>query len=359
MAERVDARIVYWGIAGAGKSSNLRVVYGKLKAENRGELQEHPTRLDPTVTYEELPIELGEVGGQPTRLQLVTVPSGMSHAPTRKQLLDEVAGIVIVVDAQRDRIEENIASLTELREMLASYGRSLSEIPVVVQYNKSELSDAYAIEELHRQLALPGAAAFEAVASEGTGVLKTLTTVSKGVVRQLRATPDAGAAAPRAAAPADAPAASAAAQEAPAQPAAPVAPPEPAAAVAPSAPVEEAPIEEFSEEVEFAAPAGSNAWMEDAILREAEAEALGQDADPEQTQLISQARQTFDVPYEDAAKAVDGARLGSDLEIVSIGEASRTSARGLQVPVVLGNSEGETVTIALRIELDPLVDEPA
>ena len=344
MAERVDARIVYWGIAGAGKSSNLRVVYSKLKAENRGELTEHPTRLDPTVTYEELPIELGEVGGQPTRLQLVTVPSGASHAPTRKQLLDQVAGIVVVIDAQRDRIAENVASVTELREVLTSYGRTLGELPIVVQYNKSELSDAYAIEELHRQLALPGAAAFEAVASEGTGVLQTLTTVSKGVVRQLRAASSEDAPAPQPAAPQQAAPPSPVAEPAPVPEPAP-APPEPMPA----------PAEELDEAIP--APAtGANAWMEEAILSEG---AVAAAADPAKTQIIPETIDEGGASLEELPKTSDGARLGSDLEIVSIGEAARTSARGLQVPVVLGNADGETVTIALRIELDPLVDDPA
>ena len=85
-----------------------------------------------------------------------------------------------------DRIEENIASLEELRAALASYGRALEEIPLVVQYNKRDQSDPYALEELHRKLSMRSVAAFEAVATSGTGVLQTLTTISKRVIRHLR-----------------------------------------------------------------------------------------------------------------------------------------------------------------------------
>src|SRR5690606_35813674 len=175
----VDARIAYWGIEGAGTSSNLRGTHAKLRPDHRGKLEQVPTRLDPTVCYERLPIELGEIAGVRTRIQILGVPGGAEHAPTRKALLDRVDGLVFVVDARRERIDENVAALEELRSALAAYGRSLEDVPLVVQYNHQDQSDAFVLEELHRKLDVRGAAAFEAVASEGVGVLQTLTTISK------------------------------------------------------------------------------------------------------------------------------------------------------------------------------------
>ena len=57
----VNARIVYWGVDGAGKRTNLEVIHQKLRPDHRGELRQIPTRLDPTVTSSMLPIELGDV----------------------------------------------------------------------------------------------------------------------------------------------------------------------------------------------------------------------------------------------------------------------------------------------------------
>lgn len=182
----VNARIVYWGIEGAGKRTNLRVIHAKLRPDHRGELREVPTRLDPSVHYAMLPIELGEVGGVRTRIQVLTAPAGPEQAPTRKQLLDCVDGIVFVADARRERLSENLASFDELRTALAAYGRSPEQVPLVIQYNKRDLSDPYALEELHRKLGLRGVAAFEAVARDGSAVLQTLTTISKRVIRQRR-----------------------------------------------------------------------------------------------------------------------------------------------------------------------------
>jgi signal recognition particle receptor subunit beta len=182
----VNARIVYWGIEGSGKSTCIQVIAEKLRTDHRGELRAMPTGLDPTVAYEVLPIELGQVGGLRTRIQIVGVPGAPEHAPTRKQLLDQADGVVFVLDAQRDRIDENLASFEELRESLGAYGRSLADLPLVFQYNKRDLSDPFALEELHRKLETRGVAAFESVATEGRAVLQALTTASKAVIRQLR-----------------------------------------------------------------------------------------------------------------------------------------------------------------------------
>ena len=195
-AAEVNARIVYWGVAGAGKRTNLRVIHAKLRPDHRGELRELQTRLDPTVSYALLPIELGEVGGVRTRIEVLTAPSGAEQAPTRKQLLDRADGIVFVADAQRERLGENVACFDELRAALAAYGRPVEQVPLVIQYNKRDLSDPYVLEELHRKLGMRGVAAFEAVARDGTAVLQTLTTISKRVIRHRREAPAASEAVP-------------------------------------------------------------------------------------------------------------------------------------------------------------------
>ena len=186
----LDARIVYWGVEGAGKTTSLQAIAAKLRADHRGKLRAVPTGLDPSVHYDVLPIELGSVAGVRTRFEIVGVPGAPEQGPTRKRLLDQVDGVVFVVDAQPERFEENLTSFEELRAALAAYGRSLDELPLVLQYNKRDLADPYRLEELHRKLDLRGVAAFESVASQGTAVLQALTTVSKAVIRFLRGAAD-------------------------------------------------------------------------------------------------------------------------------------------------------------------------
>jgi signal recognition particle receptor subunit beta len=308
----VNARIVYWGPPGAGKVTNLRNVAARLRPDHRGEMQSVPTRIDPTVTYTMIPIELGEIGGMRTCIEMVAVPGQPEQAPTRKQLLDEVDGIVFVADSRSERIEANLESLEELRKALTDYARPIEEVPLVIQYNKRDLADAFAIDELHRRIALPGVTVFEAVASEGTGILQTLSTISKKVIRSLREQ-----SLPYQAPPAQAP-----------PPLSPAPPPPP--------------------------PSASQR-MEEAILAEpmhAESAEIEADAFAARSLLEQHPLDGIDEMVPTA-----GARIDRDLCIVSVGEASRADERSVRVPLVVGDAEGETSTLVLTVRLDPLLDE--
>jgi len=314
----VNARIVYWGIEGAGKRTSLEGVYRKLRPDHRGEMREVPTRFDPSVSYTVLPIELGDLGGLRTRIELVAVPGAPEHAPTRKQLLDQVDGIVFVVDCRRERAEENLASLEELGKALEDYARSIDEIPLVVQYNKRDLADAYGAEELHRRLGLAGATVFEAVATEGSGLLQALSTISKKVIRALRGE---SLGAGRGLGP---------------EPVAPVhaQPPEP-----PKRPV-----------------LSPHQVMEEAILAEPDhPEELAIDAESQ-----AAASALSDSPWErdepDALAVPSGVRIGASLAIASVGEV-RTDGRSVRIPLVLGDDEGGTTSVVLTVRIDPLVPE--
>lgn len=323
-AAEVNARILYWGVEGAGKRTSLRGVYAKLRPDHRGRMSEVATRLDPSVAYTVLPIELGDIGTMRTRIELIAVPGAPEQAPTRKSLLDQVDGVVLVVDCDPQRVHENAALVEELRKGLADYARRLDELPLVVQYNKRDLTDDYGIDELHRRLGLGTATVFETVATDGRGLLPTLSTISKKVMRALRGeslgTPPAS--------------------PAPARPA----PPEPVRTPPPRpAPVTPAPRP---------APPQVRA-LEEAILQETS------QPDAELDAQVASAESLLDAPWPGDASLHEpaGARIGRTLSIVSVGEAARVDAHSLRVPVVLGDGEGQTSTLMLTIRLDALVDE--
>jgi signal recognition particle receptor subunit beta len=316
----VTARILLWGIDGAGKTTTLETIHAKLRPELRGELRREPTRLDPTIHFEALPIMLGEVGGVGTRIELVAVPGAEDQAMTRKQLLDEVDGIVLCLDCAPERIEENWSAIDELRSALADYGRRLEETPIVLQYNKRDVADPFAIEDLHRRIGLDQSAVFETIATTGHGVLSTLTTISKHVVRARRAqsSPQTAGAVAQAEAP-------------------------PAAAGAPTPTPASDP----------AAAARSHDILEAAILAEAdehEGEALeadlALDLSPPSAQLDWQATAAVENEPKEA--------LAAELRIVSVGHADLDGEGGLRLPVVLGDDQGQTRSVVLSLRIDPL-----
>ncbi|MGI9431723.1 MAG: GTP-binding protein [Myxococcota bacterium] len=337
----VNARILYWGPEGSGKSTNLRVIHAKLRPDRRGELREVGTPLDPTVSYEVLPIELGDMGGVRTRIQVFAVPGEPSQSPTRKQLLDRVDGIVFVADAQRDRLDQNVASFEELRSSLAAYGRPLEQVPVVVQYNKCDLSDPYTLEELHRKLGTSGSAAFEATAPQGTAVLPTLTTISKRVVRSLREI----AAEAAAAAPVSEPAAAA--------PAAPI--PSPAAAAAEALPLETLAPEPELEVLSMDTQPGDLVEAIAIVDEHPDAELAGLASAGTEALFEPPAELLAGDPGDEEIDATDFVSFGAQVEVdgslsvESVGSPERLSGQEVRIPLVLRDASGTNHQVSITL----------
>ena len=190
-AKEIRAKIVYFGSSDAGMTANLETIHRKLKKQHRGELRVMRVPKDRKAAYEVLPVDLGEVRGFSTAIQIYSVPGAPKHKEIRGHILDEdVDGIVFVADLRPERHDATVAALKELQVLLKRNGRRLDDMPLVVQYNRRDLVDESALDALHRRLGLKPAAYFEAVASEGTGVLQTLTTLSKVTLSEIRNQPD-------------------------------------------------------------------------------------------------------------------------------------------------------------------------
>lgn len=320
MAE-AQARILLWGIEGAGKSTTLRTIHARLRPESRGELVRTPSRLDPTVHSESLSISLGELGGKPMQIEVVAVPGAEDQAMTRKQLLDQVDGVILVLDCSPARIDANAAAIEELKSSLAAYGQRLDALPLVFQYNKRDVADPFAIEALHRRIGLKEAAVFETIATSGHGVLPTLTTISKHVVRLRRdggrdGSRDGGRDGGRDAG----------------RPAPPIA----------GAPVQPVPL--------------AHEILEAGILAEAEAQDAG---DPLEVGFASD--RTTQPDWNAVQQELDKPEspLGGSLRIVSVGRAAVDAEGALRLPLVLGDEQGRTRSLVLSLRLDSMLADGA
>jgi len=326
----VNARILLWGIEGCGKTTTLETIHAKLRPDLRGDLRAEPTRLDPSLTYEALPIKLGEIGGVGMQLELIAVPGAPDQAMTRKQLLDEIDGVVLVIDCSPERIEENFKTIAELRDSLEAYGRAIDTVPIVLQYNKRDIADPFAIEDLHRRIGLEQAAVFETIATSGHGVLATLTTISKNVVRARK-----GGSSPEITS-----------SPAPAAPAAPAAP-EPAELLAED-------VELLDLDVDGGLGQGPQDILEAAILAEGEEEDdLLAMADAQPFEATPTATPEWPSEPQDARKPE--APLGANLRIVSVGQASVEADGGVRLPLVLGDESGQSRSVILSLRLDALI----
>jgi len=169
----VNVKIVYYGPGMSGKTTNLEVVHQRAPQSNRGELTSISTDGDRTLFFDYMPLDLGTVAGMRTCFQCYTVPGQVYYNSTRKLVLQGVDGVIFVADSGASMLDQNIESLRNLEENLNEYGKSLATLPHVIQWNKRDLPDAMAVEELERHMNHHGCPTFEGIANTGQGVFPT------------------------------------------------------------------------------------------------------------------------------------------------------------------------------------------
>ncbi len=175
----LNAKIVYVGPAGSGKSANLRVVAERTDKEHVGNLIALERDGGRTAYFDFLPLFLGKIRGYRTRLHLYSVPGRIPFPSTRGMLLKGADAIVFVADSDPGRLHENLEYLKKIRGVMESLGADLEKIPFVFQLNKRDLPNAVGEEDLKNVLGTDGRPVFCAVAKNGEGVFDTLKAASR------------------------------------------------------------------------------------------------------------------------------------------------------------------------------------
>jgi signal recognition particle receptor subunit beta len=135
-------KIVYYGPARGGKTSNLKYISKAFQHQVIGEMVSINTAHDSTLFFDFIPVGLGEIGAFKARAQLYTVPGQVRYDTTRKLVLRGVDGVVFVADSLTIRRDNNRVSLKNLEQNLRDIRIDISEIPLVMQYNKRDLEEA-------------------------------------------------------------------------------------------------------------------------------------------------------------------------------------------------------------------------
>ncbi len=186
LAEKtVHAKLVYYGIGAGGKTTSLQAVHGVMSPSTDVKLVSIKTEQDATLLFDFLPINLGTVEGYQILIQGFTVPGQPKYKRMRKYVLQGADAVVLVVDSQRSRLEENREALTSLRENLWSNGLNPDTIPVVIQYNKRDLDDILTEEEMNPHFLIrDDIQAFPSVATDTQGVYETFVHAAGQLVEQ-------------------------------------------------------------------------------------------------------------------------------------------------------------------------------
>ena len=188
---QIECKIVYYGPARCGKTTNLEHIFKAYKKNVKGEMVSINTDGDRTLFFDFLPLELGKLKGCDVRVQLYTVPGQVRYGSTRKLVLRGADGIIFVADSLEVRREKNMVSLKDLQTNLREYNISIFKLPLVMQYNKRDLAEAniplmpmeQMQNDLNRQLKVPN---FQGSALKGDGVGKTLHACLKLVLKSIQ-----------------------------------------------------------------------------------------------------------------------------------------------------------------------------
>jgi mutual gliding-motility protein MglA len=179
-------KIVYYGPAMSGKTTNIEQIHKRIDPNSRSNLVSLKTDGDRTLFFDFMQFELGKICGMAPCIQLYTVPGQEYYKASRKLVLRGADGVVFVADSSAARINDNLESWLDMGTALTEMNLPIGKIPLVVQYNKRDLADAVPVTSLRSGLGMGEFPEFEAVAFNGEGVFNTLKSIVNDVIFQVQ-----------------------------------------------------------------------------------------------------------------------------------------------------------------------------
>ncbi|MBV5341984.1 MAG: GTPase domain-containing protein [Deltaproteobacteria bacterium] len=171
--KRLVLKLVYYGPALSGKTTNLLTLHDQLSLDGRGELMLLDTAEDRTIYFDLLPFFYVSPSGMKIKLKVYTVPGQVRHDATRKAVLQRADGVVFVADSHAAQMSVNFESFDNLEKNLSMVGLSIERLPLVLQFNKRDLPDIVPDDDIRRAWGPTGLPVFMASALKGWGVLET------------------------------------------------------------------------------------------------------------------------------------------------------------------------------------------
>jgi len=94
--------------------------------------------------------------------------------------------VSFVADSQKERMAENKRSFEGLKVNLERQGYNYKTLPMVMQYNKQDLSNSLSLKDIRLELNKDTFPDFVAQAHVGVGVFEPLKEISKKIITSLK-----------------------------------------------------------------------------------------------------------------------------------------------------------------------------
>jgi len=179
------AKLVYYGPALGGKTTNLRVLHNVTDPNERERLVSVNTADDRTLFFDLLPFDLGSVLGYKVALKLYTVPGQVRYDATRRVVLAGADAVVFVADSDPARERDNRQAWDNLLHSMHATRLDPAAVPIQVQFNKRDLPGAASEEAMEAWFGLSPGLGVPAVACEGNGVLETFLAASRLMLERI------------------------------------------------------------------------------------------------------------------------------------------------------------------------------
>ncbi len=184
-SREIAVKVVYYGPALSGKTTNLQALFQKIDPKVRGRLMTLDTKDDRTLFFDMMPVFFKTQAGVKVKLKLYTVPGQVMHESTRRIVLQGTDAVAFVADCRRSEAASTLAYWNNMLKNLEANGLDYRALPIVVQMNKRDLDGARGEDEvadLRRVIQPP---VLPAVAIRGEGVVETLYAVLQLCYRSL------------------------------------------------------------------------------------------------------------------------------------------------------------------------------
>ena len=178
---KITIKLVYYGPAMSGKTTNLMRLHDMLNPDLKGEIMTLETQHDRTLFFDLLPLGFHTQSGWLVKLKLYTVPGQVVHDATRKAVLSRADGVVFVADSQRSQGVNNAEAFQNLEENVGRVGLDFETLPLIVQFNKRDLSNILTEAEIQERWAAAPWPLMFASAVVGTGVKESFVKLLEAV----------------------------------------------------------------------------------------------------------------------------------------------------------------------------------